>query len=146
MSRRRTTRPGGRSPQTGVPGEGGRTVGGPTPKQSGTAKDDRRRQRRTEAAVTRRRRQLVRWGQWAAMALVAAGVAAWVLLRSDSQTANGPGGLPGPRGGQSVAQDVNTLVGKRAPAFTLADSAGSSYVVTPGTGRPLVLVFHMGIT
>jgi hypothetical protein len=58
----------------------------------------------------------------------------------------GPGGLPGPEGGSDVAQDVDTLVGKPAPAFTLPDSTGKSYTVTPGQGRPLVLVFHMGIT
>jgi len=45
-----------------------------------------------------------------------------------------------------VAQDVNTLVGKPAPAFTLSDSDGKSYAVTPGQGKPLVLVSHMGIT
>ena len=55
-------------------------------------------------------------------------------------------GLPGPLGGPDVAQDVTTLVGKPAPAFTLADSEGKRYAVTPGRGRPTVLVFHMGIT
>jgi len=45
-----------------------------------------------------------------------------------------------------VAQDVNTLVGKPAPAFTLADSEGQRYAVAPGRGRPTVLIFHMGIT
>jgi peroxiredoxin len=42
--------------------------------------------------------------------------------------------------------DVNTLVGKPAPAFTLSDADGRSYTVSPGQGRPLVLVSHMGIT
>jgi hypothetical protein len=58
----------------------------------------------------------------------------------------GPGALPGPLGGPDVAQEVNTLVGKPAPAFTLADSEGKPYAVTPGRGRPTVLIFHMGLT
>lgn len=67
-------------------------------------------------------------------------------LTTGSQAGAGPGGLPGPLGGSSVAQDVNTLVGQPAPSFTLTDSEGQSYAVTPGQGKPLVLVFHMGIT
>ena len=58
----------------------------------------------------------------------------------------GPEALPGPLGGPDVAQDVNTLVGKPAPAFTLADSEGKRYAVAPGRGRPTVLIFHMAIT
>ncbi|MGH2370216.1 MAG: hypothetical protein ACRDI2_18740, partial [Chloroflexota bacterium] len=58
----------------------------------------------------------------------------------------GPGGLPGPLGGPSIAQDVNTMVGQPALAFTLPDSDGKTYEVTPGQGKPLVVVFHMGIT
>jgi len=42
--------------------------------------------------------------------------------------------------------DVNTLLGKPAPAFTLLDSDGTSYAITPGQGRPIVLISHMGIT
>jgi peroxiredoxin Q/BCP len=80
------------------------------------------------------------------LALVAVGIAAWLILRSGSEPVSSPGALPGPRGGPSVAVDVNTLVGQTAPAFTLTDSEGTSYAVTPGRGRPLVLVFHMGIT
>jgi hypothetical protein len=76
------------------------------------------------------------------VAAIAAG--AWLMLRSGEGAA--PAGLPGPIGGSSVAMDVNTLVGKPAPAFTLSDSDGKSYAVTPGQGRPIVLVSHMGIT
>lgn len=78
--------------------------------------------------------------------LLASAVVVWSTLGSGGEAAAGPGGLPGPLGGSSVAQDVNTLVGKPAPAFTLSDSEGQSYSVTPGQGKPLVLVFHMGIT
>ncbi len=68
-----------------------------------------------------------------------------MALRPRPDVALGPGGLPGPIGGPNVAQDVNTLVGKPAPAFTLPDSEGQTYTITPGQGKPLVLVFHMGI-
>lgn len=79
--------------------------------------------------------------------LVIAGIVVfWQLSRPRGGAATGSNGLPGPEGGSDVAQDVNTLVGKPASAFTLPDSTGKSYPVTPGQGRPLVLVFHMGIT
>jgi len=89
-----------------------------------------------------------RWAGWAASAILVLIVAAaltWGVLRRGGETA-GPGRLPGPLGGPEIAQDVNTLVGRPAPAFTLADSEGRSYSVTPGHSRPTVLVFHMGIT
>lgn len=54
--------------------------------------------------------------------------------------------LPGPIGGPSVAMDVNTLVGKPAPNFTLSNSEGVAYPISPGGGTPLVLIFNMGIT
>ena len=78
--------------------------------------------------------------------VVLVGVVASLALRSRSQTSAGATGLPAPIGGPDVAQDVNTLVGKPAPAFTLPDSDGKRYTVTPGQGKPLVLVSHMGIT
>jgi len=54
--------------------------------------------------------------------------------------------LPGPLGGSSVATDVNTLVGKPAPAFTLSDSEERSFPVSPGGGTRTLLVFNMGVT
>ena len=69
-----------------------------------------------------------------------------LALQPRSRTATGSSGLPEPIGGPAVAQDVNTLIGKPAPAFTLPDSDGKRYTVTPGQGRPLVLISHMGIT
>lgn len=100
--------------------------------------------RGSEAARSRAagaKRSSRRW-RAAARALAAAAVAvvAWLALRPRAEVA-----LPGPVGGPSVAQDVNTLAGKPAPAFTLSDSEGKSYAVTPGRGKPLVLVFHTGI-
>lgn len=85
------------------------------------------------------------WAAGTAVVLAVAGAFTWGAFHR-SPGAAGPEGLPGPLGGPDVAQDVNTLVGKPAPAFTLADSEGKSYAVTPGRGRPTVLVFHMGIT
>lgn len=85
------------------------------------------------------------WAAGAAVVLAVAGALAWGAFHR-SPGAAGPGALPGPIGGPDVAQDVNTLVGKPAPAFTLADSEGKAYAVAPGRGRPIVLIFHMGIT
>jgi hypothetical protein len=73
-------------------------------------------------------------------------VGASLALRPRSQPATSLGGLPGPLGGPDVAQDINTLVGMAAPAFTLPDSEGKRYTVTPGQGQPVVLISHMGIT
>lgn len=58
----------------------------------------------------------------------------------------GGGTLPGPLDGSSVAMDVNTLVGNPAPAFTLSDSEGRSFPVSPGGGTRTLLVFNMGVT
>ena len=81
------------------------------------------------------------------MAVIAVAlVAAWLILHGRGTTALGPDGLPGPLGGSSIAQDINTLVGQPAPGFTLPDAEGVRHTVTPGQGRPIVLVFHMGIT
>jgi cytochrome oxidase Cu insertion factor (SCO1/SenC/PrrC family) len=87
----------------------------------------------------------VGWAAVAVFVLVLAGVVSSRAFHRSSGAA-APTGLPGPLGGPDVAQDVNTRVGKPAPAFTLADSDGKRYAVTPGRGRPTVLVFHMGIT
>ena len=103
------------------------------------------RVRRTPTPATSRRSPVVVAG--VAAAVFAFAVGAWVLFRP-SGAGEGPSGtgLPGPIGGSSVAMDVNTLVGKPAPAFTLSDSDGTSYAVTPGQGRTIVLISHMGIT
>src|SRR5216684_277711 len=99
------------------------------------------RQRSARRAVTAQRRSA--WSPALIAGVVVVG--AWLLLRPSTagQRATGSGGLPGPLGGSSVATDVNTLVGKAAPAFTLADSDGKSYAITPGQGRPIVLISHM---
>ena len=78
----------------------------------------------------------------AALAVVVAG--GWFLLR-DRVAPQSAVALPGPEGGSDIAQDVNTLVGTRAPSFTLSTADGRSHAVTPGRGRPTVFIFHMGI-
>ena len=87
-----------------------------------------------------------RWAIVVAFGVLMVSIIAWQLLRPRAEMAAEPTGLPGPLGGPESAQDVNTLVGKPAPGFTLPDSDGKRYTVTPGQGRPLVLISHMGIT
>jgi len=95
-------------------------------------------------AASRKRSARVRWlvGLGAAAAV---GVVAWAALGPGAEPAAGRKALPGPLGGPTVAQDVNTLIGRPGPAFALPDSDGNSHSVTPGQGRPLLLLFHMGI-
>ncbi len=54
--------------------------------------------------------------------------------------------IPGPLGGPQVAMDVNTLLGRPAPAFTLLDSEERSFPVSSGGGTRTVLIFNMGVT
>jgi len=74
----------------------------------------------------------------AVLVLVLAG---WLALRGSRPR---PAGIPGPLGGPQIAQDVNTLVGQKAPAFRLPDAEGKVYEVIPGQGRPIVVISHMG--
>lgn len=109
-----------------------------------------RQSRRAESTATRGsgHRLFRRW-PWilgVSVLVLLAVMVARSRVSTGGQAGAGPGGLPGPLGGSSVAQDVNTLVGQPAPSFTLTDSEGQSYAVTPGRGKPLALVFHMGIT
>ena len=94
--------------------------------------------------AARRRGRRVGW--WIAGVAVLAVVLAggWLVFR-DRTSPLPVGALPGPAGGRDVAQDVNTLVGQRAPSFSLATADGRTHAVTPGRGRPTVLVFHMGV-
>jgi hypothetical protein len=53
--------------------------------------------------------------------------------------------IPGPLGGPEISIDVNTMLRKKGPAFTLRDGDGRVYHVAPGsTGKPLVIISHMG--
>lgn len=105
-----------------------------------------KQQHRTYTAAQRQREQLVRWAAIAAVALALVAGVVWLASGRLTPSVGAPNGLPGPEGGPRIAQDVGTLVGQPAPAFTLADAEGTAYTVTPGEGRPLVLVSHMGIT
>ena len=103
------------------------------------------RVRRTPTPARSRRSPVVVAGVAAVVFAIAVG--GWLLFRPSAAGESVSGtGLPGPIGGSSVAVDVNTMLGKPAPAFTLLDSDGTSYAITPGQGRPIVLVSHMGIT
>ena len=42
------------------------------------------------------------------------------------------------------ALSVSTHVGQPAPKFTAIGANGQTYTVTPGDGRPKVIVFYMG--
>ena len=103
------------------------------------------RVRRTPTPARSRRSPVVVAGVAAVVFAIAVG--GWLLFRPSAAGESVSGtGLPGPIGGSSVAMDVNTLLGKPAPAFTLSDSDGTSYSITPGQGKPIVLISHMGIT
>ncbi|MGH2426558.1 MAG: hypothetical protein ACRDF1_09800 [bacterium] len=69
-----------------------------------------------------------------AIAAIVLGVGALVALRTFR-----PGSSPG-----TAAMDVNTMIGQRAPAFSLPDAFGAMRRVVPGQGRPIVLISHMG--
>jgi hypothetical protein len=57
-----------------------------------------------------------------------------------------PLALPTPIGFPETAQDLETMLLKPAPAFTLSDDTGQQVTVAPGqTGRPTILVFNMGL-
>ena len=45
---------------------------------------------------------------------------------------------------QIVLRDLVTLVGSKAPPFSLSDADGKTYQIDPGDGRNHVLIFHMG--
>ena len=105
----------------------------------------RRQQRRIDADASQRRAHFVRLGGGTILVLIVLAVG-WLVYRNNAATTSVSGEMPGPRGGSNQAQDVNTLVDTAASAFTLSDSEGTSYTVTPGQGRPLLLVSHMGIT
>jgi len=78
--------------------------------------------------------------------LVSVFIVAVLLLSSRASQSAITSGLPTPIGFPDTAQDVGTLVGQSAPAFTLTDDMSQPVAVTPGqTGRPIVLISHMGV-
>ena len=79
---------------------------------------------------------------WLLLGPVALGIVGWSAVRVwQPQT---PADRFGPIGGPSIAQDMSTLAGRRAEAFSLPDAEGKIHAVLPGQGRPIVVNFHMG--
>ena len=93
---------------------------------------------------TRRAGKRFWWGIAAILILAVAITGGWLAFRGGEAPPSGVR-LPGPAGGRDIAQDVNTLVGQRAPSFSLSTADGQTNAITPGRGRPTVLIFHMGI-
>lgn len=85
------------------------------------------------------------WWVLVALVMMAGAAGVWLASRGAGPTPSADR-LPGPLGGREVAQDVNTMVGQAAPAFTLSTAEGRRHDVRPGQGRSTVLIFHMGIT
>ncbi len=109
-----------------------------------------RKNRRSEARLRQRQQRSRRGFSGARRWWIAAGIAVIVvagvwLLSRDQSPPGSESRLPGPVGGRDVSQDVKTLVGQRAPSFSLSTADGQSHMVTPGRGRPTVLIFHMGV-
>jgi len=108
------------------------------------SRDKRRPDNRSQRDRRPARRR--RFGWWIAgvtgLAIIVAG--GWLAVR-DREAPPAGTVLPGPAGGREVAQDVNTLVGQRAPSFSLPTAEGRTHTVPPGRDRPTVLIFHMGI-
>jgi len=53
--------------------------------------------------------------------------------------------IPGPIGGPDIAQDVNTMLGHRARGFSLPDGENKTHTLTPGQGKTIVVISHMGL-
>lgn len=88
---------------------------------------------------TRRDRQ----ARWRLAAVALASMTVWLAGQAAPLLAAPV--VPGPIGGPEIAQDVNTMIGKKGPGFTLRDGDGKAYTIAPGgTGRPLVVISHMG--
>lgn len=67
------------------------------------------------------------------------------LLGGQARPTRAAQAIPSPIGGPEIAVDVNTMLGKKGPGFTLRDGDGKAYTVAPGgTGRALVVISHMG--
>jgi hypothetical protein len=88
------------------------------------------------------RRTLASWSLLV-VAVFTIALVGWVAVQAVRQ--HFPSNPLGPMGGSSIAQDVDSLVGQKAPVFSLRDPQGEMHTVVPGQGRPIVLIFHMGL-
>lgn len=68
-----------------------------------------------------------------AVVLGALGITAWTAFGPQGE-ANDP----------NVVVNLTSMVGKQALEFTLTNSEGQAYSITPGDGRKYLLIFHMG--
>lgn len=89
-----------------------------------------------------KRRKVTSWLLLAA-ALLALLLGGWIAVQAVRQQSSND--ALGPIGGPRIAQDVDSLVGQKAPVFRLPDHEGHLHTVMPGQGRPIVLIFHMGV-
>lgn len=108
---------------------------------------ERRNSRAQRRAPVKRRSSRSAWRGWIlAGAMLLVGIGVWGAFQAlNSSQSGSSSGFPGPVGGSRVAQDIDTLVGTPAPEFRLTDAEGQTVEVMPGGGKPLVLIFHMGI-
>lgn len=89
----------------------------------------------------KRQRGASRWLLVAAVLAIA--LVGWVAVEAVRQRSiSNP---LAPIGGPGIAQDVESLGGQKASAFSLPDPQGNVHSVVPGQGRPIVLIFHMGL-
>ncbi len=45
----------------------------------------------------------------------------------------------------AIVVNLTSMVGQKAPSFTLKDEGGRQHAIAPGDGRKYVLIFHMGV-
>jgi len=92
--------------------------------------------------MTPKKPQVKRQVLWVLVATAALSIIAWLAWRPSLEKPAGQ--IPGPAGGPSIAQDVNTLAGRPAPSFSLPDAESNMHTIQPGRGREIVIISHMG--
>ncbi len=92
----------------------------------------------------KRRGGRISWRLWGPVAAVAVIVVGWLAFQALRSTQSPSGRIPGPVGGPEIAQDVNTMVGQQARVFSLPDGEEKTHTVTPGQGKTIIVISHMG--
>lgn len=90
----------------------------------------------------KKRRSVPSWSLLGVAALAVA-LVSWIAFQALQQRSSS--NPLGPLGGPRIVQDVDSLIGQKAPVFSLRDPQGAVHTVVPGQGRPIVLIFHMGL-